>query len=66
MKMMTKNNMIIRSALLRYNVRTWQLAADVLKVSEPTVYRMLRQELPEEEQKEIAAKIEQYAARSAE
>lgn len=56
------NNLIIRNALLKHNVRTWQLATEILKVSEPTIYRKLRRELPEEEQKKIAAMIEAYAA----
>lgn len=56
------NNLIIRNALTKYDVRAWQLAADILKVSEPTLYRKMRQEIPEEEQRQIAAQIEQYAA----
>lgn len=55
------NNMIVRTALLTHNVRTWQLAK-IMGISEPTVYRRLRQELPEEDQKKIAAMIKQYAA----
>ena len=61
MKPQTMNNLIIRTALLTYDVRTWQLAK-IMGISEPTVYRRLRQELPEEEQKKIAAMIKQYAA----
>ncbi len=55
------NNLIIRSAMLRTGVRTWQVAKDILKISEPTIYRKLRSELPEEEQLRIAALIEEYA-----
>ena len=55
------NNLIIRTALIKHNVRTWQLANDILKVSEPTVYRKLRIELPEDEQRRIASLIEEYA-----
>ncbi len=55
------NNLIIRSAMLKTGVRAWQVARDILKVSEPTLYRKLREEIPEEEQKEIAARIEEYA-----
>ena len=61
MKPQTMNNLIIRTALLTYDVRTWQLAK-IMGISEPTVYRRLRQELPEEDQKKIAAMIKQYAA----
>ena len=56
------NNLIIRNALLKTGVRAWQLAAEILNISEPTLYRKLRQEIPEEEQKKIAAQIEAYAA----
>lgn len=55
------NNLIIRTALIKHNVRTWQLAIDILHTSEPTIYRKLRHELPEAEQLEIAAAIEEYA-----
>lgn len=55
------NNLIIRSAMLTTGVRAWQVARDILKVSEPTLYRKMRDEIPEEEQKEIAARIEEYA-----
>ncbi len=55
------NNLIIRNALIKYNVRTWQLARDVLKISEPTIYRKLRSELPEDEQKQIASQIADFA-----
>ena len=39
------------------NIKQWQLAK-LLKVSESTVNRMLREELPEEEQNRIVALIE--------
>ena len=55
------NNLIIRNALIKYNVRTWQLARDILKISEPTIYRKLRSELPEDEQKQIASQIANFA-----
>ena len=55
------NNLIIRTALIKHNVRTWELAAKILCISEPTLYRKLRSEMPEEEQRKIAALIEQYA-----
>ena len=55
------NNLIIRTALIKNNVRAWQLAKDILHTSEPTLYRKLRQELPETEQLEIAKAIEEFA-----
>lgn len=55
------NNLIIRSAMLKTGVRAWQVAKEIMKISEPTYYRMLRDELPEDEQKRIAVLIEEYA-----
>lgn len=55
------NNKIIRDAMFRNNVKYWQLSDDILKISEPTLYRKLRHEIPVEEQKEIAKLIEEYA-----
>lgn len=57
---MKKNNLIIRTALLKNNVYLWELA-DILGVSEPTVVRRIRKELPEEEQLRIAEMISEYA-----
>ena len=54
------NNLLIRIALLKTGLRNWQLA-NILEVSEPTLYRKLRHELPEEEQKRIAELIEMHA-----
>ena len=56
-------NLIIRTALIKHNVRTWQLATEILNISEPTLYRKLRTEMPEDEQQQIAAKIEEYATK---
>ena len=55
------NNLIIRGAMLKTGVRAWQVAKDILKISEPTLYRKLREEIPEDEQQKIAALIEDYA-----
>lgn len=55
------NNMTIRIALMQTGVRAWEVAKYILKVSEPTYFRMMRDELPEKDQKIIAEKIEAYA-----
>ena len=55
------NNLIIRTALMKSNVRTWELAGRILRISEPTLYRKLRKEIPEDEQHQIASLIEEYA-----
>lgn len=54
------NNIIIRMELLKASMKTYQLA-DVLGVHENTLIRRLRKELPEEEQKEIVAKIQEWS-----
>ena len=54
-------NTIIRTAMIQNDVRGWQVAKYIFRVSEPTFYRKIREELPEDEQREIAAKIEAYA-----
>ena len=59
------NNVIIRTALFRFRVRAYELARNIMGVSENTLYRRLRDELPEEEQEKIAADIAAYAARRA-
>ena len=56
------NNLIIRNALFATGTKYWQLARDVLDISEATLSRKLRNELPEDEQRKIAAQIEAYAA----
>ena len=55
------NNLIVRSALLETGVRAWQVARDILKVSEPTYFRMMRNEMPEDEQIRIANLIKDFA-----
>ena len=51
-----KNN-VIREALTAAGMKQWQLA-DLLGISEPTLTRWLRHELPQEKQAEIVAVIE--------
>ena len=53
-----KNNTLIREALFRTGMKKWQLAK-AMGISEPTLYRMLREELPEEKQREIVSLINQ-------
>lgn len=53
-----ENNIIIREALKRHSLPQYQLA-DVLGVSEWTLCRWLRHELPKDQQRDIVAKIEQ-------
>jgi hypothetical protein len=55
------NNLIIRSAMLKTGIRAWQVAKYIMKVSDPTFYRKMRDELPESEQLKIATLIEEYA-----
>lgn len=52
-------NKKIRMKLLEYDLKQWQLAK-LMGVSETTVYRMLREELPAERQKEILSLIEDW------
>lgn len=54
-------NTIIRTAMIQNDVRGWQVAKYIFRVSEPTFYRKIREELPEDEQRKIAAQIEEYA-----
>ena len=54
------NNLIIRNALLIHNVKQYELA-NIMGVSVNTLVRKMRVELPEEQQKELAEKIKQYA-----
>lgn len=58
---MKKNNMEIRIALMKKNLPLYMLA-DILGKSEPTITRMMRHELPDEDQKRILALIEAYEA----
>jgi len=54
------NNMMIRIKLLEHNKRLWWLA-QILGISESTLTRRLRDELPEEEQVRIVNLIEEHA-----
>ena len=56
---MRKNNRLIRDALYRCDRSLYYLGS-VLGVSESTVTRMMRDELPEEEQKRIVQLIETH------
>lgn len=51
-------NKAIRMKLVEYDLKQWQLSK-LLGKSEATVYRLLREELPEEEQSKIISLIEQ-------
>lgn len=53
-----KTNMSIRIAMIKYGLTQWDVAK-ILGVSESTFYRMIRDELPEEEQKRIVKLIEE-------
>ena len=57
---MTKCNMTIRHSLKEHGLKQWELA-NLLGVSEATVVRMFRTELPEEKQEHILSVIEQGA-----
>lgn len=51
------NNKIVRIAMMENNVPQWKLAK-MLGVSENTIWRRLREELPEEEQTRLVRIIE--------
>ena len=53
---MSNTNMKIRSAKKEKNIFQWQLA-ELLGVSEATFTRMMRRELPEDEQEKIVSLI---------
>lgn len=55
------NNIRIRIAMMEHNLKQWQLAK-LLSVSESTVNRLLREELPEEEQEKIVGLINERRA----
>lgn len=57
--MKQKNNPIIQEAKESKRLFNYEIAK-ILGVSEMTYYRMMRSELPVNEQKEIAKQIEQY------
>lgn len=50
-------NQDIRQEAKKSSVTLWQIA-EILKISEPTITRKLRKELPEEEKAEIFAIIQ--------
>ena len=52
------NNLKIRVAMISNNVKQWEVA-ELLKISEPSLSRLLRHELPEEEQDRIVKAIEE-------
>lgn len=52
-------NKKIREAIKNNGMYLWQLS-DILNVSEATVTRWLRHEIPDEKQMEIIEKINQY------
>ena len=54
---MKKCNISIRVAMMNHDLTQWDVAK-LLEVSESTFYRMMRDELPEDEQKRIVALIE--------
>ena len=51
------NNKLVRLAMMEHGVPQWKLAK-MLGVSENTIWRKLREELPEEEQKKLVKLIE--------
>ena len=53
------NNALIRSALKETGVRYWELAR-LLEISDGTLCRRLRDELPAEEQRRICELIRQH------
>lgn len=53
-------NMAIRKALAVNMVKQWQLAK-AMGICDMTLYRKLRNELPEEEQRDLIKKIEEIA-----
>ena len=57
-KIMSNNE--IRTKAKEKSVKLWQIA-DALKISEPTITRKLRHELPEEEKNKILALIDEIA-----
>ena len=55
------NNLELRTKARRNGVRLWEIA-DKLGVSEPTITRKLRRELPTNEKQRILAIIDEIAA----
>lgn len=54
------NNLLIRIEMTKHNLKQWQLA-DILGISEFSLSRKLRKELPELEQERIISLIQNYA-----
>ena len=54
-----RKNLEIRNALTKNYMTQWELA-DILGVSESTLTRMMRHEMPSEKQADIIEKINQY------
>lgn len=57
---MEQANQAIRNALKECGMYQWQLAK-LLNISEATITRKMRTELPQEEQKKIIAQIHEWA-----
>ena len=57
------NNKRVREFASKNKVRLWQIA-DALNVSEPTITRYLRRELPEEKQDELINVIKEIKGES--
>ena len=55
----------IRTKAKEKSVKLWQIA-DALQISEPTITRRLRHELPGEEKQKILALIDQIAEKGSE
>lgn len=55
------NNMRVRTRMLEAGIKQWQLAK-MLKMSEPSLSRLLRRELPEEKQDKIIELINFHMA----
>ena len=56
------NNIRIRAKLMEKGKRYWWLA-QIMGISENTLFRRLRNELPEDEQERICKLIDEYAER---
>ena len=59
---LTANNQIIRDAMSRYSMYQYQVA-EILGLNEGTVCRMMRKEIPEEEQRRIVSMIEEHVSK---
>lgn len=63
MKSTKQTNLIVREELARHGLFLWQLGK-LLDVSESTVTRLMREELPEEEQKKLAQIIRERSEKN--